>query len=141
MLATVQERQIGQGREKKEGRQRNVATAQRGVAGRVAAVARVGFSLEQRSPGDGESSGGCSILVKPLTFNSHLSFNMFHVCVPVALQGPGLIRSGLRLGVHSTARWVNPTAGSKPFPIHHTRSVFLFSSDSRGAPLGTASVA
>jgi len=81
----------------KEARQRNVATAQRGGAGWVAAaVARVGFSLEQHSLGDGERFRGCSILVKPLTFNSHLSSNAFHMCVPTVLQGPTLIRSGLR---------------------------------------------
>lgn len=80
-----------------EARQRNVATAQRGVAGWVAAVARVGFSLEQHSLGDGERFRGCSILVKPLTFNSHSSSNVSHMCVPVAIQGPGLICSGVRL--------------------------------------------
>lgn len=41
------------------------------------------------------SLGEWCILVKPLTFNSHLSSNIFHLCVPVALQGPGMIRSGL----------------------------------------------
>lgn len=49
---------------KEEARQRTVATAQGGVAGRVAAAAaRVGFSPEQRSLGDGERFWGCGILV------------------------------------------------------------------------------
>lgn len=66
------------GEGKKEAEQRNVATAQEGVAGWVAGWV---FSLEQHSLSDGESFRGCRILVKPLTFNSHLSSNVFHTCV------------------------------------------------------------
>lgn len=77
---------------KKEARQRNVATAQKKkeeLGGWVAAERRRGWASPwSNNPLVMErASGGCSILVKPLTFNSHLSSNMFHMCVPVALQG------------------------------------------------------
>lgn len=41
-------------------------------------------------PDDGGSFGGRSTLVKPLTFNSHLSSNVFHMCVPVVFRGGGI---------------------------------------------------
>ncbi len=98
-------------------------------------MARVGFSLEQHSLADGESFRGCSTLVKPLTFNSHLSFNVFHMCVPVALQGPGLIRS---VSVFKRPQqWLvgEPNGRFKTFGMHHARGVFVFYSDRGGTPL------
>lgn len=86
----------------REGRQRNVATAQRGVTGWwwrsrwwVAAVVRVGFSLEQHSLSDGENFRGCSYLLNhwPLIHTCHL---MCLTCVSLrCFRGSGLIRSGL----------------------------------------------
>lgn len=88
-----------------------------------AGLVGVGFSQRRRSLGDGESFGGPQLLVKPLTFNSHLSSKCFWHACPRGPSGAEIDPLRPRLSVPSAERWVNPAAGFRPAGIRHVRSV------------------